>query len=267
MQIDKTSDYHMHTLYSDGNALVDAMARSAIDKGLTQITITDHMPLPFDTRYAMSRAKVDAYRRDIRQARSAYDGRLNITSGLEFEYIPRYREWIHDIWTMGWDHCIISVHWLLDDDIVGLVNGTRGEFDALFQAAHGDIKTLCRIYYGAIQMACRTGWFDMAGHLDVIKKHNAGAAFFDESDGWYRDLVMATLGVIKAQGMTMEINTAGINHPVGAPYPSPWIVHEAADMGIPLVMSSDSHGPKTLGQYFNTIDGWYGRSDASLMVR
>ena len=263
MQIDKTSDYHMHTLYSDGNGLVDAMARSAIDKGLTQITITDHMPLPFDTRYAMSRAQVDAYQRDIRQARTAYDGRLHITTGLEFEYIPRYREWIHDIWKMGWDHAIISVHWLLDDDIAGLVNGTRGEFEALLQAADGDIKTLCRIYYGAIQMACRTGWFDIAGHLDVIKKHNAGAVFFDESDGWYRDLVMATLGVIKTQGMTMEINTAGITHPVGAPYPSPWIVHEAAGMGIPLVLSSDSHGPETLGQYFNAIDGWYGRLDAS----
>jgi histidinol-phosphatase (PHP family) len=266
LQIDNTSDYHMHTVYSDGNAVVDAMARSAIDKGLTQITLTDHMPLPFDTRYAMSRAKVEAYRRDIRQARTAYDGRLTITSGIEFEYVPRYHEWIHDIWKLGWGHCIISVHWLFADNIAGLVNGTHGEFEALFQAANGDIKTLCRIYYGGIQMACRTGWFDIAGHLDVIKKHNAGAVFFDESDAWYRNLVMATLGVIKAQGMTMEINTAGINHPVGAPYPSPWIVKEAAGMGIPLVLSSDSHSPQTLGQYFNTIDDWYGRLDASQMV-
>jgi histidinol phosphatase-like PHP family hydrolase len=50
--IDKTSDYHMHSVYSDGDASIDAMARSASDKGLTQVTITDHMPLPFDTRYA-----------------------------------------------------------------------------------------------------------------------------------------------------------------------------------------------------------------------
>ena len=267
MQIDKTSDYHMHTVYSDGSADIDAMARSAIDKGLAQITITDHMPLPFDTRYAMPRAKVEAYRRDIRQAQTTYHGRLAITSGIEFEYIPQYREWIYGIWKIGWDHCIVSVHRLIDDDITGMVNGTRGEFEALFQAANGDIKTLCRIYYEVIQTACRTGWFDIAGHLDVIKKHNAGAVFFDESDTWYRDLVMATLKVIKAQGMTMEINTAGINHPVGTPYPSAWIVHAAVDMGIPLVLSSDSHSPKTLGQYFNTIDRWYGRLDISGMVR
>jgi len=62
LQIDKTSDYHIHSVYSDGDAPIDAMARSAADKGLSQVTITDHMPLPFDTRYAMPRTKVEASR-------------------------------------------------------------------------------------------------------------------------------------------------------------------------------------------------------------
>ena len=263
MQIDRTSDFHVHSVYSDGNASIDEMVRSAADKGLTQITLTDHMPLPFDTRYAISRARIEQYRRDIRQAQTAYDGRLRINSGLEFEYIPRYREWIHELWEMGWDHCIVSVHWLIDGDIVGMVNGTRREFDSLFQKANADIRTLCRLYYGVLQAAYRTGWFDIAGHLDVIKKHNADAAFFDESEAWYRDLVMATLQEIKASGMKMEINTAGINHPVHAPYPSPWIVHEAAAMGIPIVLSSDSHNTAALGQYFDAIDAWYDIVDAS----
>jgi histidinol-phosphatase (PHP family) len=261
--IDKTSDYHIHSVYSDGDASIDAMARSATEKGLTQVTITDHMPLPFDTRYAMPRAKVEAYRRDIRQAQTAYEGRLNIKSGIEFEYIPQYRGWTHDLWKMGWDHCIVSVHWLFDDDIVGMVNGTRGEFDALFRRGGENIKTLCRAYYGMAQMAYRTGWFDIAGHVDVIKKHNANAIFFDESDAWYRDLVMATLRVIKACGMKMEINTAGINHPVSTPYPSPWIMHEAAAMGIPMVLGSDSHNSGALGQYFDSINEWYDGLDWS----
>jgi histidinol-phosphatase (PHP family) len=164
---------------------------------------------------------------------------------------------------MGWNHCIVSVHWVFDGDFIGLVNGTREEFDSLFRRADSDIKTLCRIYYETVQMAYRTGWFDIAGHLDVIKKHNANAIFFDESDAWYRDLVMATLKVIKAHGMKMEINTAGINHPVRAPYPSPWIVNEAVAMGIPMVLGSDSHDPGALGQYFDIIDAWYDRFDSS----
>ena len=257
MQIDKTSDHHMHSVYSDGDGSIDDMARAAIDKGLTQITITDHMPLPFKTRYAMQRAKIGAYRNEIRQTRTAYDGHLDIKSGLEFEFIQQYRPWIHDLWKMGWDDCIVSVHRLFDGDIDGMVNGTRKEFDALLQKANNDIKTLCRVYYGVIQSACRTGWFDTVGHLDVIKKHNADAIFFDDSDAWYRGLVMATLKVIKDSGMKMEINTAGINHPARVPYPSPWIAHEAAAMDIPMVLGSDSHQSGTVGQYFDSIDEVY----------
>lgn len=260
MQINRTRDHHMHSVYSDGNAPIDEMARSATEKGMTQVTVTDHMPLPFDTRYAMPRAKIEAYRRDIRQAQTACEGILRIKSGIEFEFIPRYREWIQDLWKMGWDHCIVSIHWLRDNDIAGMVNGTRREFDDIFQRANADIKTLCRIYYKTAQMAYRTGWFDIAGHLDVIKKHNADAIFFDESDAWYRDLVMETLTVIKACGMKMEINTAGINHPVGAPYPSPWIVHEAAALGIPMVLGSDAHNAENVGQYFGGIDKWYNKA-------
>jgi histidinol-phosphatase (PHP family) len=264
--IDRSSDYHIHSFYSDGDASIDAMARSAANIGLKQVTITDHMPLPFNTRYAMPRVKVEAYRRDIRQAQKTYDGRLNIKSGIEFEFIPRYREWIHDLWKMGWDHCIVSVHRLFDDNIVGMVNGTRREFDALFQMANFDIKTLCRLYYDVLQIAYRTGWFDIAGHLDVIKKHNTNSIFFDESDAWYRDLVVATLRVIKDCGMKMEINTAGINHPVSTPYPSSWIVYEAAAMGIPMVLGSDSHNSGTLGQYFDSINKWYHGFDLSEMA-
>jgi hypothetical protein len=57
LQIVKTSDYHLHSAHPDGDAAIDAMDRSAADKGLTQVTRTGHMSLPFDTRYAMPRAK------------------------------------------------------------------------------------------------------------------------------------------------------------------------------------------------------------------
>lgn len=251
--MDITSDYHMHSVYSDGSASIGDMALSAAQKGLTQITLTDHMPLPFNTRYAMPQARLEAYRHDIGQTRKAHQGALKLNSGMEFEYIPRYHDWIHDLIEMGWDHRIVSVHWLMDDAIIGMVNGTRGEFDALLRRANADIKTLCRIYYEVLQAAYRTCWFDIAGHLDVIKKHNADAHFFCEADTWYRDLVMATLEVIKAHGMQMEINTAGLDHPVNAPYPSPWIVREATAMGIPMVLGSDSHRTKTIGQYFERI--------------
>ncbi len=36
-----------------------------------------------------------------------------------------------------------------------------------------------------------------------------------------------------------------------AVYPSPWIIRQAEQMGIPMVLGSDSHTPETLGRYFD----------------
>ena len=39
MRIDKQSDHHIHTVFSDGAAQIDEMVSVAIDKGLKAITI------------------------------------------------------------------------------------------------------------------------------------------------------------------------------------------------------------------------------------
>ncbi len=257
LKIDKTSDYHMHTQYSDGCASIDEMAISAIEKGLSQITITDHMPLPFDTRYTMNKHMVDQYKLALRQAQSKFSGKLKINMGIELEFVPEYRFWVHSISKMGWDYTIASVHRLSINGYSQLVNGTIDEFKSLFKHFDYDIRALYRVYYKTLQEALSTGWFDIAAHLDVIKKHNVDSTYFNEADPYYRALVVKTLDIIKEQGMKMEINTSGFNHPIKEQYPSHWIIQEAQNKGIPIVLSSDSHSPDTLGQYFHKTDALF----------
>ncbi len=252
--MDKYSDYHMHSLFSDGSASIDEMVESAIEKGLSQITITDHMPLPHATRYAMAYDKLALYRQTIREARLRFGSRLKINMGIEMEYIPQHSCWIEDISDMGWDHMIISVHALFKGNCQAMVNGSAEEFNTLVENFSYDVPSLCRAYYETLKQGYRTGLFDIAGHMDVIKKHNVGEIFFRESDAHYRGLVLSTLDVIREQGMKMEVNTAGFNHPVGRQYPSDWIIQAALEKEIPIVLSSDSHSPDTLGQYFDEID-------------
>lgn len=254
MKINTISDYHMHSVFSDGNASINDIAVFAMQKGLAQITITDHMPLPFDTHYAMKKDKIDQYRMAVRDAQYKYSGKLKIKMGMEFEFVPGLRPWIHSISRKGWDYAIASVHRLFIKNTSFLVNGTKTEFDNLFQMFNCDIQELYKAYYEIIQMAFNTGWFDIAGHLDVLKKHNVNQAFFNESDPLYRSLVMDTLDVIKNQGMRMEVNMSGFNHPVREQYPSLWIIRAAIKKDIPIVLSSDSHSPETIGQYFYKID-------------
>jgi histidinol-phosphatase (PHP family) len=256
MKTDTYSDFHMHSHFSDGSAAIDTMAQHAVNIGLSQISITDHMPLPFATRYAMTANALDQYTSTIATARQTFAGTLQIKMGMEIEFLPELRHWI---WTLVsrqgdrdscWDSLIASIHHLPVGDAFHLVNGSPLEITPLLEHYNYDGKALCTEYYRILQEAYSTGWFDIAGHLDVIKKHNSPTPFFDESSAWYRSLLLDTLASIKENNMIMEINTAGFNHPTGQQYPSAWIIKEAVAMGIDIVLSSDSHSPGTLGQYF-----------------
>ena len=254
MQIDRKSDFHIHTGYSDGSGSVDDIAQAAVKKGLRQITITDHMPLPFATRYAVAEDSLGRYRTEIAEAQEKYAGVLQINMGLEIEFISDHRSWIYSLVEHGWDYLIASIHHLPGKDSLHLVNGTREEFDGLLQKLGFNGKTLCERYYLTLQEAVLTGWFDIVGHLDVVKKHNAGDKFFNESSQWYRSLVLETLDIIKAQDMMVEVNMGGFNQPAAQQYPSSWVIREAVNRNIRIVLSSDSHTPDSLGQHFNIIE-------------
>ena len=245
----------MHSTFSDGSHTIDEVARSAMKKGLTTIAVTDHMPLPFATRYAMAQDRLVAYREEIGAARLKYGDRLTLLSGLEMEYIPEHRGWIQKIADQGWDLLLISIHGIVTDEGHFMVNGREEEFQrTLNKVFNGDIQAFCTQYYSLIQEAVATGWFDVAGHLDVIKKHNRDNRYFDVTAPWYRDLILKTLDALADSHVKLEINTNGLNHPAAAPYPGPWIIREALARGISLVLGSDAHSPKFQGQYFDQIE-------------
>lgn len=254
MTIDLSADFHMHSFYSDGSTSIEGMARAALEKGLHTIAITDHVPLPYTTRYAMAPDQVAAYRAESEQVRKNFAGELTVMTGLEIEYIPAFKGWFGDLAAQGWDVTLASVHTLFRKDLFSLVNGNETEFHkCVYDVFNGDVKALCRTYYETLQAAADTGWFNIAAHLDVLKKHNVGNRFFDETDLWYQDLVQETLDAVHAAGMKMEINMGGLLHPIAQPYPSVWIIRAAMEKGIPIVMGSDSHRPDTIGQGFERI--------------
>lgn len=255
MTIDRYVDCHMHSEFSDGRTSIGRLAETAVEKGLAAIAVTDHMPLPFLTRYAMEPNRLHVYRDEISQTREAYAHVLDIRSGLEMEYLPDHRAWIERIARMDWDIRLISIHGMEKGDRHFMVNGREDEFRrTLKEVFYSDIRAFCTHYYEMLTEAVRTGWFDAAGHLDVIKKHNKDQRYFDETASWYKDLVRSALDAIAENDMKLEINTNGLNHPAGAFYPSAWIVREAREKGIPIILGSDAHSPEYIGQYFDRVE-------------
>ena len=244
----------MHSVFSDGSAAIDRMAGSAVEKGLDTIVITDHMPLPFKTRYAMDPKQIENYRNQIQKAARTHKQDLTILSGMEMEYIPGHEQWTKDIRDLGWDMLLISVHEIVTQKGVFLINGPEREFkQTLSRAFKNDFQAFCREYYALIQQAAATGWFDAVGHLDVLKKHNPDNRYFDEKSDWYQELIHDTLDAVAGAGMKIEINTNGFHHAAAAPYPSYWIIFEAMKRDIPLVLGSDAHHPQFQGQYFDLV--------------
>jgi len=253
MFIDFSGDFHMHTSYSDGASSIEEMCLAAMEKGLQSIAITDHMPLPFATRYAVKHTELTRYRAEIEAARATFQDRLTIKMGLEIEYISAESKWVEEITALGWDHLIVSIHHLPGQNGLHLVNGNEEEIVPLFEEFRNTPAGLSELYYRTLQEAIATNLFDSVGHLDVIKKFNPKFGYIDETSAWYRALIDETLELMQQHQTMLEINTGGFNHLPQQQYPSDWIVEEAELRSIPIIMGSDSHSPQTIGQHFDKI--------------
>ena len=93
----KIYDCHIHSDNSiDGVSSVDEICKTAIEKGVTAITITDHaLPMPKNiTNYTHIEKCVE----DVRIAQEKYKENLLVLVGAERddEYPPEYRERFYD---------------------------------------------------------------------------------------------------------------------------------------------------------------------------
>jgi HisJ family histidinol phosphate phosphatase len=71
-------DYHMHTTFSDGDDEIQDYVKKAVDMGLEEIAITDHVWRSSDW--------IDKYVKDIKEIRDEHDD-LKVHAGLEAKVI------------------------------------------------------------------------------------------------------------------------------------------------------------------------------------
>ena len=77
-------DTHMHTHFSgDSNADPAAMARSAIEKNLAGICITDHLDYDYPDEPDLFTIDFPQYEKGIRQLQADFSDSLNINFGIE----------------------------------------------------------------------------------------------------------------------------------------------------------------------------------------
>lgn len=252
------TNFHSHCEYCDGVGKMENYIQSAINQKVKSYGFSSHAPLPFTTPWAMKSEAIPQYLKEIQFLKQKYQSLIEIYTGLEIDFIPKLTAPNHVSFTqIPLDFSIGSVHF-----VDFFPNGKAWEIDNTTQVFKKGLeaifnnkpKSAIKKYYALIQKMVKKHTPDIVGHLDKIKIHNKNEHFFSEKEKWYRNEVHNTLEIIAKADSILEVNTAGIyKKGLTEPYPSYWILEEAYDMKIPIMINSDVHHPDKITQSFAEV--------------
>jgi histidinol-phosphatase (PHP family) len=197
--------------------------------------------MPYDPKYRMDISQKEFYENDISSLKKKYEKDIKVLLAYEVDYLEGYI--LDEVVTSKVDYLIGSVHFLKNKDAMwGFDNP---EFIGVYKSK--DIDTIWKEYFQAIEAMAKTGLFDIAGHLDLIKVFK----FLPKQD--VRLLARDALLAIKKSNMTLEINPAGLRKPINETYPSLQILEMAYEFGINITFGSDAHAVDQVGFKYDEV--------------
>ena len=235
-------DYHVHT-FRCGHAGGDSrdFVRRAIERGLSEMAFTDHIPLYFlppdqrDAKLAMREDQLDDYLGEVAALQREFAGSIPIRLGLEADYAEGSEEEL-ERWLQraDWDLVLGSVHWVAGDWIDSPTSAAR-------RFEREGARALYAEYYRLLANAAATGFFDVLTHFDLPKKHgHRPSAPLERAED-------AAIEAAKGSGCAVEISSAGLRKPVAEAYPEPRLLTKIVAAGVPVTFSSDAHAPAEVG--------------------
>jgi len=254
-------DFHIHSKehFPDAKIIIEDYVIKAIKIGLKSICFTDHFTLPEkfidpseDKTNSLSLEEFRYINATINKLRPKYQSEIEILFGAEVDFLPDHlKETGKLIEKFKFDYVKGSVHFMgkykEKNNLKELGIDSNEQLWLKGAKLFGGIKNFVTEYYKYIQNLVKSRLFDDCGHLDLIKIFNSQNYLFDPEEKWYQDVVLKTLEIIKANNMSIELNTRGEKRPCGEFYPSKWILSEAYKLKIPVTIGSDSHSVDILG--------------------
>jgi len=236
-------DTHTHTFYSGhGEGTVAEVVRSAAEKGLTTLALTEHLPLPQsldpERIFAMRPEQMDSYLADVAAARAAYP-QLEVLLGVECDWRQGAAEYILAR-IEPFDIVLGSVHMFTYPD------GSQWEFDYDAMIAGWEERRHEQVWREYVRLWCEMAAsevpFTVLSHPDLPKK----LGFFPQFDasGLWQQMAEAAA----AAGVLIEVNTSGLHKPAQQVYPGPDLLQAFCRAGVPATVSSDAHTPADVGR-------------------
>ena len=250
------TNYHTHTTWCDGKDTPEAVILAAIDKGFDAIGFSSHAMLPEnDTLWLLTPEKAPRYAAEIRALARKYEGRIRVLCGVEADYVPGGAMPDRATYAaIAPDYIIGSVHFVVapdgarvcvDKSPESLADGIRDHFG-------GSVEAYVHAYFAQVREMLRKFDFDIAGHLDLVRKFNVRHPYFDESAPWYLAELDMTADAVAASGKTAEVNTGAISRGwLDDAYPSAAFRERLRARGVKFILSADAHAADAIDCAFD----------------
>lgn len=227
---------------------------AAVAAGYRTFGVSEHAPrmgdhLLYEEERAMGwdvarlEANFEAYVRDLADVVPAYEDRLEVLRGFECEVVPAegYRDIMLGLRErFDFEYMIGSIHHI--DEII--IDGPP-ELFAKAVEAKGGVEALALAYYRTLAEMIEALRPEVVGHFDLIRR-NAPSREAVETPA-IREAAVEALEAASANGCILDLNTAGYRKGLGGPYPAPWLVNRAQEMGLGFCFGDDSHAPDQVG--------------------
>ena len=244
-------DFHSHTDVQDGQNSIEEMVIAAIEKGLSIYGSSEHAPRLPGLRYVddpegevRGLARWSEYLITMDELKKKYDGQIELLKGCEVDWSGEENiEWVKNLIREGnFDYTIGSIHFL----------GEWG-FDYIKDWRQGisnfeSVEAIYHEYFLEYAEMVESGLFDIAGHLDLIKKFNDQYPLPKSLK--ILELAKPALDALKNSKMVLEISSAGLDKPCMEWYPSEDLLKETFRRGISITLSSDAHSTDRIADKF-----------------
>jgi len=231
-----------------------SVVEAAVAAGYQTFGLSEHAPrgqerFLYDTEREKGfttgrlREDFDAYVTEARALAEEFSDRIEILVGFESEVVPAtdYAEemlGLRDSYSL--DYMVGSVHHVGETPIDGSID----EFHRVVKES-GGLEELAIRYYDAVAEMVERLQPEVVGHLDLVRRHAPLDADLETTR--IQPAAQRALESVESVGAILDLNTAGWRKGLGDPYPRPWLVQRADQIGIGFCFGDDSHNSSQVG--------------------
>lgn len=236
------SDCHMHTKFSlDSDAEPEEMIKSAIEKELEAICITDHEDHDYICEGKIWTFPVEQYFACMKELKEKYRKMIQIRIGVEIGLQPHLGEYYRNyVRKAPFDFVIGSVH---------LINSRDPYYKEFFEG-RSDAAAYEETFIETYEDIRNVEDFDVLGHLDYVTRYGKHREE-EYSYARFSDIIDEILRYLIDHGKGIELNMAGLKY--GLPYAHPHtdVLKRYRELGGEIItIGADAHRPEHVAYDF-----------------